>query len=103
MTVDKCDGHRLFNRIQKQSPARKPSNHFRMSRGNQRTQAGVREPALRAQFYLTISSVRGGHQWRIGNTELQVRCGHESNPLSRMTVAKCQIARRVVELFQSGT
>ena len=89
MTIDKCYGHRLFNRIQKQSPARKPCNHLRMSRRNQRTQAGVRELAMCVQFYLAISSVRGRHQWRIGNTELQMRCGHESNPLSHMTVAQC--------------
>src|SRR5713226_326086 len=103
MTIDERYGHRLFNRIQKQSPARKPSNHLRMSRRNQRTQSGVRELALWAQLYLAISSVRGGHQWRIGNTELQMRCGHEPNPLSHMTVAQCQIARCVVELFHRAT
>src|SRR5712664_1979362 len=59
MTIDERCGHRLFNRIQKQSPARKPSNHLRMSRRNQRTQSGVRELALWAQLYLAISSVRG--------------------------------------------
>ena len=60
-----------------------------MNGRNQRTQAGVRKLALRAQFYLAISSVRGGHQCRIGNTELQMRYVHESNPLSLMTVAQC--------------
>jgi hypothetical protein len=45
MTIDQGHGHRLFDRIKKQSTARKPSNHLRMSRRNQRTQARVRELA----------------------------------------------------------
>src|SRR5712671_3907986 len=61
MTIDQRYGHRLFNRIQKQSPARKASSQLRMSRRDQRTQACVRELALCAQFYVAISSVRGGH------------------------------------------
>jgi len=89
MTIDERYGHRLFNRIQKQSPARKACNHLRMSRSDQRTQAGVCELSMWEQFYLAVSSVRGGHQWRIGNTELQMRRDHESNPLSHMTGAQC--------------
>src|SRR5262252_9910216 len=97
MIIDQRDGHRLFDRIQKQPPARKTSSHLRMNRSSQPTQAGVRKLALRAQFYLTIRSMRGGRQRRIGNTDLQMRCGHDSYPLSYLTVTQCQIARRVVE------
>src|SRR6266436_7918591 len=103
MAIDQRYGHRLFDTIHKQPPARKPGHHLLMSGRNQRTQAGVRELAMWVQFYLAISSVRGGHQWRIGNTELQMRYVHESNPLSHMTMAQCQVARPVVELFQRRT
>jgi hypothetical protein len=73
-------GHRLFDRIQKQPPARKASGHLRMNGRNHRTQTRVRKLALCAQFYLTVSSVRAGHQCRVRDAELQMRCRHESNP-----------------------
>src|SRR5215469_8435514 len=103
MITDQRYGHRLFDRIQKEPPARKTSRHLRMNRSNQPTHAGFRKLALRAQFYLTIRSMRGGRQCRIGNTDLQMRCGHDSYPLSYLTVAQCQIARHVVEFFHRGT
>src|SRR2546425_218029 len=82
-------GHvrRLFDRIQKQQAARKPSYHLGVNDGRQRTQTGVCKLAVRAQFDLAIRFVRGSHQCRIGNTELQMRYFHESDPLSLMTVA----------------
>src|ERR1700722_17829514 len=102
MTIDQRYGHRLFDRIQKQPPARKASNHLCMNGRNHRTKARVRKLARRAQFYLAVSSVRAGHQCLIGNTKLQMRYVHESDPLSLMTMAKCQVGCRVVELLQSG-
>jgi hypothetical protein len=88
MTTDQGYGHRLFDRIQKQPPARKPSHHLGMNGCNQRTQAGVCKLAVRVQFDLAIRFVRGSHQCRIGNTELQMRYVHESDPLSLMTMAQ---------------
>ena len=89
MTIDQRYGHRLFDRIQEQSSARKASNHLRMSGRNHRTQTRVRKLTGSVQFYLAVSSVRAGHQCRIGNTELQMRYVHKSNPLPHVTIAQC--------------
>jgi hypothetical protein len=45
MTTDQGYGDCLFDRIQKQPPARKASQHLRMSGRNQRTQARIRKLA----------------------------------------------------------
>jgi hypothetical protein len=45
MTADQGYGHRLFDRIQKQPPARKASSHLRMNGRNYPTQARVRKLA----------------------------------------------------------
>jgi hypothetical protein len=45
VTIDQRYGHRLFDRIQKQPPARKASNHLRINGRNHRTQARVRKLA----------------------------------------------------------
>src|ERR1700733_9700264 len=103
MTIDQRYGHRLFDRIQKQPTAWKTGNHLRMNGHNHRTEPRVCKLAGRAQFYLAVSSVRAGHQCRIGNTELQMRYVHEPDPLSLMTMAQRQVAGRVLELFQRGT
>jgi hypothetical protein len=88
LTTDQGYGHRLFDRIQKQSAARKPTHHLGMNERSQRTQTGVCKLAVGAQFDLAIRFVGGSHQCRIGNTELQVWHVHESDPLSLMTVAQ---------------
>src|ERR1700730_10571458 len=103
LTTDQGYRHRLFDRIQKQPPAWKPSHHLGMNGRSQRTQAGVCKLAVRAQFHLATRFIRGSHQCRIGNTELQVRHVHESDPLSLMTMAQGQVASLVVELFESAT
>jgi hypothetical protein len=87
LTADQGHRHRLFDRIQKQPAARKPSYHLGVNDRSQRTQTGIRKFAVRAQFDLAIRFLRGSHQCRIGNTELQMRHFHESDPLSLMTVA----------------
>jgi hypothetical protein len=73
MTIDQRRGYLLFDRIQKQSPARKPGNRLRTDGGNQRTQAGVRKLAIRVQFYLSRSRVSGSLQCSIADTDLQMR------------------------------
>ena len=78
-----------LDRIQKKPPARKPSHHLGMNGRYQRTQAGICKLTARAQFDLAIRFVRGSHQCRIGNAELQMRNVHESDPLSLMTIAQC--------------
>ena len=89
MTTHQGYGHRLFDRIHKQPPARKPSHHLGINGRNQRTQSGVCKLAVMAQFDLAIRLARGSHQCRIGNTELQMRYVHESDPLSLVAMAKC--------------
>src|SRR6266436_2735501 len=58
---------------------------------------------MRPQLDLAIRFVRGSHQCRVGDSELQMRYGHESDPLSFVTIAQCQVRGRIVELFQCGT
>src|SRR5262249_44739778 len=70
---------------------------------NQRAEAGVRKLAASVQFYLAVSSVGASHQCRIGNTEVQMRYIHESDRFTDMTLAYCQVSRRIVELFQQRT
>ena len=93
----------MFDRIQEQPAVGKPSHHLCMNGGNQSTQAGVCKLATRPELYFTVRLVRGTYQSGIGDSELQVRYGHDPNPLSLMTIAQCQIARGIIELFQSGT
>ncbi len=45
MAIDQRYGHRPFDRIQKQPPAREASHHLRMNRRNHRAQARVRKLA----------------------------------------------------------
>ena len=87
VTADQGHRHRLFDRVQKESAAGKPAYHLGVNHRSQRTQTGVRKLALGAQFDLAIPFLSGSHQCRIGNTELQMRHFHESDPLSLMTVA----------------
>jgi hypothetical protein len=89
MTTDQGYGHRLFDRIQKQPPARKSSHHLGMNGRNQRTQAGVGKLSVGAQFDFATRFARSGDQCCIGNTQLQMRYVHESDPLSLMTIAQC--------------
>ena len=89
LTADQGDRHRLFDRIQKQPAARKPSHHLGMNGRSQRAQAGVCKLAVRAEFDFAIRFIRGSHQCRIGNTELQMWHVHESGLLSVMTIAQC--------------
>src|SRR5437016_13521483 len=103
MTTYQGYGHRLFDRIQKQPPARKPSHHLGMNGRNQRSQAGVCKLAVRAQFDLAIRSVRASQQSRTGNTTLQTRDAPDSEPLWLMTMAQRYVALRVVELVQGAT
>src|SRR5580700_7078985 len=88
VTADQGNSHRLFDRIQKQPPVRKPSHHLGMNGRNQRTEARVCKLAVRAKFHLAIPFVTGSHERRIGNTELQMRYVHEPDPLSHMTIAQ---------------
>ena len=88
MSTHQGYGHRLFDRIQKQPPAWKPSYHLGMNGRNQRTQAGVCKLAVRAQFDLAIRFFTGSQQCHIGNAQLQMRYVHESDPLSLMTIAQ---------------
>jgi hypothetical protein len=45
MTIDQRYSHRLFDRIQKQAPARKAGNHLRRDGGNHRAEARIRKLA----------------------------------------------------------
>ncbi len=54
---------------------------------NQGPQAGVYKLAVRVQFDLAIRFVSGRRQRRIGDTELQMRDVHETDPLAVMTIA----------------
>src|SRR5450755_353336 len=103
MTIDQRHGHRLFDGIQKQPPARKASNHLSMNSRNHRTQARLNKLARSTQFYLPICSVRAGHQRRVGNTDLQMRYVHSADPLTHMAIAQSKVPGRVDELFQRAT
>jgi hypothetical protein len=103
IATDESCGHRLFDGIQKQPAARKPSHHLGMNGRNQGVQAGVRKLPAGAKLDLAIWVVSGGDQCCVGNTELQVPYVHESDPLADMTIAQRQIARRIIELFERGT
>ena len=75
-------------------PARRPLRLNHWWGGVETNRVGTHEfmdlaQQLGAQVYLAVSSIRAGHQCRIGDSKLQMRYVHEPDPLAVMTVAEC--------------
>jgi len=102
MTVDSVTAIACSTESRKQPSARKPRPSPHELPQQFHSDVGPQTCVKRAVLPRR-SSVRAGHQCRVGNAELQMLYVHEANPLAYMTIAHCQVAGRVVETFRAGS